>query len=76
MKPNYKEQAEQLRRSLGYAEERISCYLRAEENYRRCISENAKEIEELKKKYSGALDKIIELQEKIRSIVEGKNEKG
>ncbi len=66
MRPNYKKLAEEYSNRWRNAEERLSCAYKAEQLNREYIVKVKNENEDLKIKYSKALDKIIELQEMIR----------
>lgn len=66
MKPNYKKSAAKYRQMFYDSQERISALLHGQRDMTAHLTMQANEINDLKIKYSEALDKIIELQEKMR----------
>lgn len=70
MKPNFKKSAERYRKLFYDSQERISALLHAQKAMTAHLTEQANELNDLKVKYSEALDKIIALQEKIAKTEE------
>ena len=71
MKPDYKGLAEKYREMHSKAQYKIMTLSQSEVRYTMHMNEAVKEIAELKAKYSAAMDKIIELQEKLARITKG-----
>ena len=65
MRPNYKRLAEKYRDRCYDAENRISHLLSAAVKAETAIDKKNKEIEEWQAKYSEAMDKLIDLQERV-----------
>lgn len=72
MRPNYKASAEKYRELYHDSQERLSFLNRAIRDMTAYLTRQQEEIKEWKIKYSGLLDKVIALQEKIAGLEERK----
>ena len=71
MKPDYKRAAHKYLEMYRAEQERISCFIQAENCYKREIKNLRQELSEWKGKYSNAMDKIIQLQEELVRVTKG-----
>lgn len=71
MKPDYKGLAEKYREKHFEAQLKLGDANQSSWRLECLLSNKEQEIEELKAKYSAAMDKIIELQEKLARITKG-----
>lgn len=73
MRPNYKALAEEYRRQVRVHEEHICNLFRNQHTIEEALREKEEELDEWKRKYAEAMDRLIEMQERI--WMQGENQK-
>lgn len=65
MRPNYKALAEEYRRQVRVLEAQICNLFRNQHTIEEALCEKEEELDEWKRKYAEAMDRLIEMQERI-----------